>query len=132
MKKIILFLCLVLFGCSDSMNQYGRDSSELYKEMKSGNLKGYWGLQTVYLDYKPEDFIPIAKYAADSLHYIPAHLDVFVCYFEKYSFHVDSVQSVDLSKMTKKDKKEALYYLKKAIKYDDTLALQYKALLDKK
>jgi len=86
----------------------------------------------VYLDYKPEDFIPIAKYAADSLHYIPAHLDVFVCYFEKYSFHVDSVQSVDLSKMTKKDKKEALYYLKKAIKYDDTLALQYKALLYKK
>lgn len=131
MKKIILFFCLILFGCIDSMNQYGRDSSKLYKEMKSGNLKGYWGLQTVYLDYKPEHFIPIAKYAADSLRYIPAHLDVFECYFDKYNFYVDSIHLVDLSKMTKSDKKEALYYLEKAIKYDDTLALQYKVLLDK-
>jgi hypothetical protein len=132
MKKLICLLFLMLVSCSDSMNQYGRDKAELYNKMKSGDLNGYWGLEIVYLDYKPEAFIPIAKYAADSLHYIPAHLDVFESYFDKYYFSLDSIEFIDLSKMKKNDKKEALYYLEKAIKYDDTLARQYEVLLKQK
>lgn len=127
-------LCVLLasYSCKErSFNEPTENIDYSYKKFKNGDLSSYGKLKIAYLDYQTEMFIPIAKYAADSLRYIPAHLDVFQAYFDKYNFDYDSVEKVDLNKMSKNDRIEALYYLKKAIKYDDTLANHYKVLLAK-
>jgi hypothetical protein len=129
MKFFIIVLCLCQVSCNFVISGNEKDVSSLYKKMKEGDLKSYHELKIAYLDYKPEMFIPIAKYAADSLRYAPANLDVFESYYDKYYFDYDSVDKVDLYKMSKNDRTEALYYLSKAVNYNDTLANHYKSLL---
>jgi len=126
---IVIIICISQVSCNYSISGNERDVSSLYEKMRKGDLRSYGELKIAHLDYQPEMFIPIAKFAADTLRYIPANLDVFQCYYDKYYFAYDSVAKVDLSKMSKKDREEALYYLEKAIKYDDTLANHYKVLL---
>ncbi|WP_298145055.1 hypothetical protein [Flavobacterium sp.] len=129
-KAIPLCVLLASYSCKErSFNEPTENINDLHKKFKKGDLISYEKLKTTYLDYTPEIFIPIAKYAADSLRYIPAHLDVFESYFDKYNFDHDSVEKADLIKMSKNDRTEALYYLEKAIRYDDTLANRYKVLL---
>ena len=80
------------------------------------------------MDYKPEGFINIAKFASDSLNYDYASLDVFECYFNKYNFDYDSLHKVDLCKMSKNDRKDALLYLRKALKQKVQEAKYYSSL----
>lgn len=120
------------FNCKEhSFNEPKDEIQYVFKKFKEGDLKSYNQLKIAYLDYKPEEFIPIAKYAADSLNYTPAYFDVFESYFNKYYFVYDSVENVNLSLMTENDKKEAIYYLEKAIEYNDSSAIHYKILLKK-
>lgn len=131
-KAIPLCFLLATYSCKNrSFNETSENINYLHKKFKNGDLHSYEKLKTVYLDYESEMFIPIAKYAADSLRYIPAYLDVFESYYDKYNFDYDSVKNADLNKMSRNDRTEALYYLEKALRYDDTLANHYKVLLEK-
>lgn len=131
-KYLLIIIGLCFISCNYSINGNHRDVESLYQKLKKGDLRSYGELKIAHLDYKPEMFIPIAKYATDSLRYIPANLDVFQSYYDKYYFDYDSVEKADLSKMTKTDREDALYYLKKAIIYNDTSANHYKILLEQR
>jgi len=135
MKKKVTFFILILIllfnCCIGSINQYGRDEEKLLEELKRGNLKSYHELKILYLDYKAEDFLSIAKFASDSLNYKDANLDVFECYFNKYNFDYDNLDKINLNQMQKKDEHEAIYYLKKALKDSIKGAEHYKILIIK-
>src|SRR5688572_5822302 len=98
---ISIVIMLVSFGCRKSMNEIGRDRDDLIRRLKKGDTEAYYQLQILYLDYKPGDFIPYAKYMADTLNYAPANLDVFEALASKYYFAGDNVL---LDSMQQKDK----------------------------
>jgi|688.fasta_scaffold42664_4 hypothetical protein len=127
-KIAYLLLFFVFIGCFNSINQINKNEDELYQNLKKGDITSYNDLKIIYLDYPPGDFIEIAKYASDSLNYKIASLDVFECYFNKYNFDYDSLHKVDLCKMSKNDRKDALLYLRKALKQKVQEAKYYSSL----
>jgi hypothetical protein len=128
-KIAYLTLFFVFIGCINSINQINKNEEELYQNFKKGDISSYNDLKIIYLDYPPGDFIEIAKYASDSLNYKEASLDVFQCYFDKYNFDFDNVDGVDLYKMAKEDRENAIRYLEKAIKDEVEGAKHYHSLI---
>lgn len=109
--KLLSLLFLILFSCKEkSINQIEKESI-LIEQVKNGNIGAYNKLSILYLDYKPEDFIPYAKYLADTIKYKYANIDVFESYVKKYYF---DEKNVLIDSMTQKDKIDALKYLKKS------------------
>lgn len=95
------------------MNELGRNKKELVDKLRGGDVEAYHQLQILYLDYKPEDIIPYARYMADTINYAPANLDVFEAYVNKYLFDETSVL---LDSMEQVDRQMALSYLKESRK----------------
>lgn len=132
-KKIsLLIFLLIILNCKDySFNEPKENIQNTFKKFRNGDIKAYNQLKIYYLDFKPEEFIPIAKYAADTLNYTEANLDVFESYFDKYNYEYNSISNANISKMLPYDRFEAFKYLKKAIELNVIEANSYKILLDK-
>lgn len=62
MSKIIVYIVLYVLvsSCSDkeiSMNSPSRSVTDIESEVRSGNIKSYHELRTIYLDFAPQDFL---------------------------------------------------------------------------
>ena len=96
-----------------SMNERTESRKELLAKAMKGDTVAYYELRTLYLDYEAEDFIPIAKYMADSIKYLPANIDVVQKYFEKYNKYPDD--TLDILILTNYDRIELMKYYNKAV-----------------
>ncbi len=116
-KLLLIFLSGFFLEChsrSISMNE-SLASDEIWKKYREGDVEAYYSLQEYFrLECVPGMFIDKAKYFADTIQYKPANLDVFEEYLFKYNINEEAV---DMSKMTKIDKKDAIRYLTKAREY---------------
>ena len=128
-KIVCLIFVFISISCINSINQINKNEAELFQKLKKGDISSYNDLRIIYLDYPPGDFIEIAKYASDSLNYKIASLDVFNCYLDKYNFDFENVKTINLDKMMKEDKENAIRYLEVAIKNKVKGAEHYKSLI---
>lgn len=124
LKAISISFLLFIIGCQKPMNELGRDKVDLIRKLKTGDIKSYHQLKILYLDYEPQDFIPFAKYMADSVNYAPANLDVFEAIITKYNFDENHVI---LDSMSPTDRNEAMLYLARSrtLKVDSVSKYSY-------
>ncbi|MBK8086608.1 MAG: hypothetical protein IPK31_00705 [Chitinophagaceae bacterium] len=111
-NKLIVIGFVLLMGCnnSKSINNIG-DYQTLAKGIKEGDLNSYSKMKILCLDYKPTEIIKWAKFAADSINYKPANLDVFEAYLDSYYIFEDTI---DLKVFSDVDRKDVLIYYQKA------------------
>lgn len=114
-KLLLIFLSGFLLECkSFSMNET-LATDEIWEKYRNGDVEAYYSLQEYFhLEATSGMFIDNAKYFADTIKYKPANLDVFEEYLFKYDINEEAVE---MSKMTKIDRNDAIKYLNKARKY---------------
>ena len=108
--SLILIYCLISCENSTSINNVG-DYDDLGAEVKKGNIDAYRRMRILCLDYHLTEIITWAKFAADTLKYDPANLDVFNAYLQ--SNHI-SGDTIYLKSIREEDRKDVLKYCKKA------------------
>ena len=117
-KTIILFITIALFFSCNNQEKKGKPMNEPEKSfaelkdlaLKLGDIESYEILETAYLDYAPQEFIPIALEMANKYKYPKAFQDVYWKMCSQQGLSEDD-ELVKWNKWQKKERSFAFKYL---------------------